>query len=135
MKLQLQNQSKLSEISEEFQSIFPALKLVFFHHPHLSGHGSEPQGRIDQNLTLSEARIIQSKGDIEVSEEMTVAELEQAFSYLCGLSVQVFRKSGKNWLQTTASDQWTLKKQNFEGLENEKLEISKAEDYGLQDPE
>ena len=29
------------------------------------------------------------------------------------LSAQVFRKSGKIWLETTFTDSWTLKKQNL----------------------
>jgi hypothetical protein len=33
------------------------------------------------------------------------------------LSVQVFRKSGKSWLETTFTDGWTLKKQNQEGID------------------
>jgi hypothetical protein len=34
-----------------------------------------------------------------------------------GLYVQVFRKSGKVWLETTATDNWSLYKQNEEGQE------------------
>lgn len=135
MKIILDNQQKLSEISEQFRNYFPALKLVFFHNPHLSGQGSEPDTRLDQEKSLMEARIIQSKGDIEISADTTVAQLEQAFQHSCGLNVQVFRKSGKNWLETTASDHWTLDKQNAAGLEHESAELNKAEDYGLSDPE
>jgi hypothetical protein len=46
---------------------------------------------------------------------MTVAELEQQFSDVYGLSVQIFRHSGKAWLETTVTDKWTLEKQNEQG--------------------
>jgi hypothetical protein len=29
----------------------------------------------------------------------------------------VFRKSGKTWLETSVTDDWTLKRQNEEGME------------------
>ena len=135
MKLHLDNKQKLSEISDQFHAYFPSLKLVFFKHPHLSGEGSGPENRLNPDLSLMEARVIQSKGDISLSEDMTVAQLEQAFANSCGLSVQVFRKSGKNWLETTASDQWTLGKQNSTGMNEMPLEAEKAEDYGLHDIE
>jgi hypothetical protein len=51
------------------------------------------------------------------------------------LSVQVFRKSGKNWLETTASDQWSLEKQNAKGLEETTESGTAVEDYGLHDHE
>ena len=43
---------------------------------------------------------------------MTVGDLEQRFQDVYGLSVQVFRKSGKVWLETTVTDNWTLDEQN-----------------------
>jgi hypothetical protein len=46
---------------------------------------------------------------------MSVAELEQQFSDVYGLSVQIFRQSGKAWLETTVTDKWTLEKQNEQG--------------------
>ena len=46
---------------------------------------------------------------------MTVNELEQRFSDVYGLGVQVFRKSGNVWLETTVTDGWTLEQQNKQG--------------------
>ena len=46
---------------------------------------------------------------------MTVTDLEQNFSDVYGLSIQVFRKSGDVWLETTITDGWTLEKQNEQG--------------------
>ncbi len=52
-----------------------------------------------------------------VSEDQTVLEVEQFFKLHFNLNAQVFRKSGNNWLETTLTDSWTLKKQNQEGME------------------
>jgi hypothetical protein len=46
-----------------------------------------------------------------------VHELETLFQNRLGLYIQVFRKSGKVWLETTATDDWSLFKQNMEGKE------------------
>ena len=51
---------------------------------------------------------------------MKVAELENAFAKSFGFAVQVFRKSGNVWLQTTATDDWTLEEQNLKATEIEK---------------
>ena len=37
------------------------------------------------------------------------------FGEVYGLGVQVFRKSGNVWLETTVTDSWTLKEQNDQG--------------------
>jgi hypothetical protein len=48
--------------------------------------------------------------------------------------VQVFRQSGRVWLETTRTDDWTLAEQNKQGEElskykNEKEKPFPAEDY------
>ena len=58
-------------------------------------------------------------GTININGLMKVAELESAFFVTFGLAVQVFRKSGKVWLQTTATDDWTLEEQNLKATEIE----------------
>ena len=61
---------------------------------------------------------------------MKVAELENDFSGQFGLQVQVFRKSGEVWLQTTKTDNWTLIEQNQAALEmNAASAAPELEDY------
>lgn len=73
------------------------------------------KGIIDSNKTIGQIRTIHSDGFITVTPKMTVAELEQEFGRIFGLSAQVFRKSGKMWIETTVTDKWTLEQQNSEG--------------------
>lgn len=54
---------------------------------------------------------------LEITEDMPVSTLEQLFQDYFGLSAQVFRKSGRSWLETSLTDDWTLKRQNDEGYE------------------
>jgi hypothetical protein len=46
-----------------------------------------------------------------------VQDVEQLLWDAFGLSVQVFRKSGNLWLETTVTDQWSLAYQNEQGRE------------------
>ena len=50
-----------------------------------------------------------------------IKNLEKQFSDNLKLSVQIFRKSGRTWLETTFTDNWSLKKQNQEGKELSQL--------------
>ena len=58
---------------------------------------------------------IKNDGTIEVKPEMNVSTFEKLFEDRFGLYVQVFRKSGSIWLETSATDSWTLEQQNEEG--------------------
>ena len=55
----------------------------------------------------------------EVKEDMKVSDFEKMFHDKFGLNVQVFRKSGNLWMQTTSTDHWTLAEQNRKGGSSE----------------
>ncbi|MEI9910895.1 MAG: hypothetical protein WDO71_15215 [Bacteroidota bacterium] len=58
---------------------------------------------------------------------MTVGQLEDIFQKQFGLQVQVSRRSGTLWLETTMTDNWTLKQQNDHGRElSEPANISRV---------
>lgn len=50
-----------------------------------------------------------------IADTMTVQELEEAITALFGVNVQVFRRSGKFWIETRMTRAWTLKQQNDHG--------------------
>lgn len=115
MKITVNDSGKIFAIQENFNEQFPYLKLEFFSKPHGVGIGSSKK-LIKQNYkTLGECRTIHNTGKITITPNMTVSELEQSFSEVYGLNVQVFRKSGKAWLETTVTDGWTLQEQNKQG--------------------
>lgn len=115
MKIQINDDRKIYAIQEEFSGLFPWLKLEFFSKPHKTGGGSPKKQMVPSSRTLGETRTIHDSGTITITPTMTVAALEQAFHEVYGLSVQVFRKSGKSWLETTVTDSWTLEHQNAQG--------------------
>ncbi len=117
MKISINDHRKIHAIQEEFNMVFPYLKIEFFSKPHTSGGQSSKKLMKSNSKTLGECRTIHNKGEIVINPEMTVDELEQRFMDVYGLSVQVFRKSGNVWLETSVTDGWTLHKQNEQGKE------------------
>ncbi|NUM50898.1 MAG: hypothetical protein HUU48_07250 [Flavobacteriales bacterium] len=112
MKMLIDKNKKLNTIQNEFEKIFPFLKIEFYKRAHSQGEGSAKKNTLDVELTIGEVQKKNASGTIEIHKLMTVAELESAFTEVFGLAVQVFRKSGKVWLQTTTTDDWTLAEQD-----------------------
>ncbi len=115
MKIEISDHRKIYGIQEEFNKMFPWLKLEFFSKPHKVGGPSPKTQLVAPSKTLGECRTVHDSGTITITPMMTVAELEQSFRDVYGLSVQVFRKSGRSWLETTITDAWSLEKQNEQG--------------------
>ena len=72
---------------------------------------------IPDHKTIGECRRIHKSNSINITPGMKVNKLEKIFLEEYGLSVQVFRKSGRVWLETTMTDDWTLAEQNRQGEE------------------
>ena len=107
--------NKLSRIQKEFNAQFPFLKLEFFKQLHDVYSGSPKQSLLKEDVLLKAKS--NKESEICVNENMAVSVLENLFQENFGISAQVFRKSGNSWLETTKTDDWTLKKQNDEGKE------------------
>lgn len=121
MKITINDHRKIYAIQEEFNQLFPYLKLEFFSKPHKKGGATSKKFIKHNSKTLGECRTIHDTGEMTIVPGMTVSELEQSFGDVYGLGVQVFRKSGKTWLETTVTDNWTLEEQNNQGEELSKV--------------
>ncbi|MBK8044316.1 MAG: hypothetical protein KBG02_04875 [Haliscomenobacter sp.] len=117
----INDQKTLREIQRAFNQLFNALKIEFFTGHHEAGQGSPMATRLDGEQPIGRVRTTHTEGDFRVHENMTVREFEQAFYDTYGLNVQVFRRSGNIWIQTTATDSWTLAEQNRKGSSSERL--------------
>ncbi len=125
---------KIREIQAEFNNKFPCLKLEFYKRSHEEGQGSPAKQRVDTEKLVGTIRTIHKEGDLSINGNMKVKTLESLFESEYGLHVQVFRKSGSLWLQTIATDEWTLTEQNKRGeastqrLEPQLLDSSNLEE-------
>ncbi len=102
----------VSDIQKEFNEKFPFLKIEFYKKPHKVGEGNVEKEHYSSDKILAEIRSKHNTGELSINGHLKVATLEKAFADQYGLRVQVFRKSGEIWLQTTSTDEWTLSEQN-----------------------
>jgi len=124
MKIAINDRRKISAIQNDFNEMFPYLRLEFFSKPH-DARGSTPKKFMTHpSKTLGECRTKHTSGSIFITPLLTVSKLEENFRDMYGLFVQVFRRSGKAWLETSVTDSWTLEEQNSQG---EDLSKSRAE--------
>ena len=123
MKITINDHRKIFAIQDEFNTVFPYLKLEFFSKPNKPGGPSAQKFVKDSSKTLGECRTEHNKGQITITLNTKVVDLEQRFSEIYGLGVQLLRKSGKVWLETTVTNGWTQEEQNNEGKA-----LSKEED-------
>jgi hypothetical protein len=117
MKINITFNKTLKEIQSEFQNYFPHLKIEFYHKIHKKGEGSENDSELDNNLTVAEVNLLIENSVWEFSSETKVSELEDEFKNLTKFSTQVFRKTKSSWIQTIATDDWTLNEQELEAIE------------------
>ena len=117
MKLIINDNRKIYAIQEEFNKTFPYLKLEFFAKPHKAGGVLSKKEVKHPSKTLGECRAVHLTGELTVTPNTTVGELEQDFRDNFDLSVQVFRKSGNAWIETSTTDDWTLEHENKTGEE------------------
>jgi len=119
---------KLWDVQREFHAMFSHLRIEFYQGHHGAGQGSPVKDKLKGELVLGSVRTVHVEGDFEVNGDLTVAEFEQSFFEKYGLNVQVFRKSGNLWMQTTSTDSWTLNEQNRKGGSSEQHYKEKYKD-------
>lgn len=111
----INDHKSLREIQQEFNQKFPYLKIEFYKGKHLPGEGSPVKERLNPEQPIGAIRTVHNDGDMSINGHLKVGSFERAFLNKYGLNVQVFRKSGNLWMQTTATDDWTLHEQNRKG--------------------
>ena len=117
MNIEINSDKTIDSIQRSFNTAFPYLKIEFFTQSHEKGKPTAAKFMVSPKKLLGEAGGKSVHTQLSIIEEMTVYELEKMFEDHYGLHVQVFRKSGRIWLETTATDDWTLLSQNEQGKE------------------
>lgn len=121
MKIHVLADKTIAEIQEEFSEAFPSLKLVFFSKPHKAYKDSSAKHLIsDRTRTLGSLEKKPHNGDLHIEPEMPTWQVERLFEEEFGLHVQVFRKSGNTWLETSVTDDLTLEEQDIKGKASER---------------
>ena len=115
MILKIDDDKSIATVQQEFNAMFPYLKLEFFKRAHGIHQGSPKKDMLNSKLTLKQFSKKHLDGKLEIEDSMKVSDLENSFQMLFNLSAQVFRKSAGTWIETSVTDDWTLRQQNDEG--------------------
>lgn len=134
MQLTIAPNRKIGDIQKDFNSMFPFLKIEFFNNRSVAATKFSAKQIIPSNKTIGDTQRAIADGTLEIDENMKVQDLEKQFHDQFSLAVQVFRKSGPVWLETTMTDNWTLSQQNKHGseLSVEKTVKKETGDYDLE---
>ena len=110
--------NSVKEIQDHFSGLFPFLRINFFKN-RKSGSGLTGQSVIlfSPESYLKDINPGITNGELAIRESMSVWELENEFFEKFGLSVQVLRRSGNLWLDTSRTNSWTLMEQDEIGRE------------------
>jgi hypothetical protein len=117
MNLRIAPNGLISDLQKDFNNAFPFLKLEFFRNRNQQLPAFTFQQILPHTNRIAEGQTAITDGDIEVNPDMKVKDLEKIFKDQFSLAVQVFRRSGNLWLETTMTDNWTLRQQNEHGRE------------------
>lgn len=112
MKINIYKGISIWNIKTQFTAAFPFLKLEFFRSETNSKHFTSEKEFVNNNTLLIDIQPVICTGILEINEDMKVSELEDIFIKRFMVKVQVLRRSHNTWLETTATDVWTLEQQN-----------------------
>lgn len=136
MKIEVSKDKTIAQLQEEFSAAYPYIKLVFFTKPHKAYKGSPAKFLVsERDVTLGSLEKKPHSGVLYLEPEMPTWQVERLFEEEFGLHVQVFRKSGNTWLETSVTDDLTLEEQNIKGKASERhnFEFVDPMDYREQD--
>ncbi len=114
----------IAQIQTEFSSKFPGLKIEFYKSLHDKYKGSSDEDKFPPETIIRNARKIHETKELTIRPEDTVAYIEMTMRDSLGLNVQIYRRSKELWLQTSATDDWTLEKQNSKGLHSLRTDLN-----------
>jgi hypothetical protein len=113
MELKIKNTTPLKEVQSEFNKLYPYLKIEFAARKDAQNRGKWQ--KLSPATTFKQVLQSEKGVAINVSSYRTVADIEKDFKDSTGLSIQLYRKSGNVWIETSLTDDWTLERQNQSG--------------------
>lgn len=116
MKFQIDESTKIHDVQRAFSKAYPFLKLDF----NQGMYPEEPVVRVSEriyrhNFIGNKESGVPAPFALNMNEHRTISEIEQDVHEIFGIPVRVLRKSGKNWLPTSVSDDRTLDMHNQQG--------------------
>lgn len=111
--IQINDSRKVYTIQNEFSKLFPNLKIEFYSKPHKSGGAPSRRMVKSSSKTIGECRTEHNDGEMTISPNMTISELESYFANSYGLGIKVTAKEGKSWIEPKNINKLSLNEQNM----------------------
>lgn len=110
IEITVEHDTLIGDIQKEFNIKYPYLMLEFFK----PNHSATSEEKIGPAVTIG--RLWNSDGIqiLNIKGDRTINDLEKDFKKL-KLCIRVLRKSGRSWIATSLTKDWTLEQQNHEG--------------------
>jgi len=114
MKITVNKWTTVGSIQRAFSALFPGFKLEFY----LCKHCQESSYPNNQKLkpeyiVTSNSQYILNR-EIEITSADKVRDIEKMFYEKYGLCTKIFFKCKNRWIQTVRSDQYSLKRLEWE---------------------
>ena len=106
---------KIKDIQNEFQNKYPFLKLEFYKSRKDASGYNDKFEKLSPFLPVFSMNSEAIPFELFLSEDKKVSDLKQIFKETLGCNILIFRKSGNHWIETSFTEDWTLKQQNEEG--------------------
>jgi hypothetical protein len=121
MKITINSESKVKDLKTQFHSNFSELKIELFKPGHQISGGQAKTGILDNEQVISELTDFQLNSSFEFDGDTKISEFEKGFRSHFNVAVQVFRKSGNLYLETTETDSWSLAESQEEALKSQTI--------------
>lgn len=102
MEMCIERGTPIKDIQKGFSEMYPFLKIEVI-------DKKQPAKQVSDNISPNEQQ------HVDISSGRTVAQLEEDFKKLLNLPIQLFRRAGNLWIETSLTHDWTLDQQNKEG--------------------
>jgi len=112
MILHINDNKRIEDLQERFNDCFPYLKLQFYHTSHKWLQQCDKSNLIDSSELVGAVRKKHFSGLLEIKSWHKTGRVEQDLRELFGLNAQIFRSHKTGWIQTSYSDDLTLKQQS-----------------------
>jgi hypothetical protein len=112
MIIEINDATTIDEIAKSVEASFPNLRMAFFKEPHGRGEESDMSAYIPAHKTIGQVKTTHNTGAMEIHGWHKTGPVEKEFFKLFGLNVQVLRRLGNNWVQTSLSDNLSLEEQH-----------------------
>jgi hypothetical protein len=112
MILKINDSKTIGDIKMKFAECFPYLKIEAYYRKHKWKAGTKAQFLVPAESKIGDIRRSHTQGIIDIKSWHKTGDVENIMRALFGLNIQVFRRYKDEWIQTTKSDNLTLREQS-----------------------